>query len=352
MSKTKLIPKIDTYIEQELNVLLIGRHGVGKTYTLLEAAERHGLTLKYFSCSTLDPFTDLVGVPYPDDDREDLKMVRPRSIDEADIIMFDELNRAADTKTLNAIFEIVQFRSINGEKLKAKSVWAAINPVDDKGTYNVHDLDPALIDRFDVYEFVKPQVNVTYLTDIGVDRKIAMALKEWYDKASKDEPSERYMSPRRVEKIARLVQSTGDTSIVRRCMPPGSKFSVNELIAALNVALGKKTDPVGGLMGGPPDPSMKYNVDWLRNQASTVIKKISAPDATEATIDSVIKCFESGVGPDLLAADPIVKILDACPVSKTEAMVKGWNASKRSRFKSAITASSLNLKNLPKIFDS
>jgi len=44
------------------------------------------------------------------------------------MLFFDELNRA-HPKVLNAVFELVQFRSINGDKLpRLQCVIAAINP--------------------------------------------------------------------------------------------------------------------------------------------------------------------------------------------------------------------------------
>lgn len=55
--------KLDFYMEHNLNVLLCGRHGVGKTAMIQAAAERHGLKWKYFSAATMDPWVDFVGVP-------------------------------------------------------------------------------------------------------------------------------------------------------------------------------------------------------------------------------------------------------------------------------------------------
>lgn len=81
------------------------------------------------------------------------------------LFFFDELNRAPD-KVLNAIMELIQFKSINGFKLKnLKVIWAAINPEDDDGTYSVNHLDPAHIDRFHVKINVPYDVDKDYFTD-------------------------------------------------------------------------------------------------------------------------------------------------------------------------------------------
>ena len=55
--------KPDFYIENCWNVLFIGRHGVGKTSIVKEAFAGNGLSYRYYSASTMDPWVDLVGVP-------------------------------------------------------------------------------------------------------------------------------------------------------------------------------------------------------------------------------------------------------------------------------------------------
>jgi predicted ATPase len=57
------VDRLDQYLKLNYNVLFSGRHGVGKTAIVKETFEKAGLKWKYFSCSTLDPWVDLVGVP-------------------------------------------------------------------------------------------------------------------------------------------------------------------------------------------------------------------------------------------------------------------------------------------------
>ena len=45
--------KIDFWIANNLNVMLIGRHGVGKTAIVTDAFNRHNLKWRYFSASTM-----------------------------------------------------------------------------------------------------------------------------------------------------------------------------------------------------------------------------------------------------------------------------------------------------------
>jgi len=53
----------DFWVANNLNVLFRGKHGVGKTAVVKDVFERHQLKFKYYSAATLDPWTDLVGVP-------------------------------------------------------------------------------------------------------------------------------------------------------------------------------------------------------------------------------------------------------------------------------------------------
>lgn len=323
-----VIPKIDFYVQNKMNVILVGDHGVGKTYGLLEAAGKHGLKVKYYSCATLDPFTDLVGVPYPTEDGKELNMIRPRAIDEADIVFFDELNRAADTKTLNAILEIVQFHSINGERLpNLKAVWAAINPIE-KEEYEVRSLDPALLDRFDVFVEIKPKVSVPYLRQF-MDEKIAQAIADWWKQRSGGKAD--YISPRRMEKIGRIVHETGDTAVVKQMMPLGGKYDVGALIQRLNVATGKvSADELNNnKMGGPPDDSIITEKKWLKNNKKEVKKRLEAGNVTESTIDNIVKALENGIAGERMVTE-YIDVLDALPVVKLEGMVNGWNPSKKS----------------------
>src|SRR5207249_2123412 len=118
-------------VQGGLNVLVEGPHGVGKSKLVLGVAAELKLRLAYLSASTLDPYVDLVGIPVPVIHQgvpQRIDYVQLETLTEAQIIFFDELNRAP-AKVLNALFELVQFRSINGVKLPhLRCVIAAINP--------------------------------------------------------------------------------------------------------------------------------------------------------------------------------------------------------------------------------
>ena len=121
----------DFWIENNLNVLLRGKHGVGKTAMVVDAFERNNLKYKYFSASTMGPWVDFIGVPKEKTDENGnsyLDLVRPQEFqdDEVEAIFMDEFSRA-HKKVRNAVMELIQFKSINGRKFKnLKIVWAPL----------------------------------------------------------------------------------------------------------------------------------------------------------------------------------------------------------------------------------
>lgn len=236
------VGKIQDYAKHDLNVLISGLAGTGKTHMIIEAVNNLGLTLKYYSASTLDPYTDLVGIPVPQNETKTVEYYRPRDLDNAEVIFFDELNRA-DPKTLNTVFELIQFGSINGEKLpKLRSVMAAINPND--GDYTVDELDVALLDRFDVYLESKAYIDIPYFKK-KFGTALAMAAAEfWNDYERNRNVSSRsksntmaYISPRRMEKIVLNFTLIPNRSTIVESLPPGANTSVAELYKSLTKAM-------------------------------------------------------------------------------------------------------------------
>ena len=217
-----LINKLKDYATHNLNVLLVGSHGIGKSSIVKALAEELNLKLQYYSASTLDPWADLVGIPVPDKERRVVDFYRPTGIQEAEFIFFDELNRA-HPKVLQTLLEIIQFKSINGIKLKnLKMVWGAINPPG--GEYQVEELDPVLVDRFHVYIKMTAELNKAYLKTVLTEPTFT-ALREWWTHDCSDE-QRRVISPRRIEYMGILIDKNLPW---RDCMPQGYSFPVKEL---------------------------------------------------------------------------------------------------------------------------
>ena len=218
-------------VENNLNVMLIGKHGVGKTAMIKEVFEKHGLNWQYFSASTIDPWVDLIGVPKESIDEDGnpfLDIVRPKALamDEVEAIFLDEYNRAPK-KVRNAAMELIQFGSINGKKLgKLRMVWVAINPDDDEeNKYDVDVLDEAQKDRFQIQLPIEYKPNKLFFKNkyggIGV-----CAVKWWNDQKKEAQDC---VSPRRLDYACEVYLAKGD---VRYVFPP-KKVNVKSFLEFL-----------------------------------------------------------------------------------------------------------------------
>lgn len=207
--------KLSLYLNNNLNVLLEGAHGVGKTAVVKEVFESANLNWKYYSAATMDPWVDFIGVPKTVSDvngNEVLELVKPKDLahDEVEALFFDEFNRAP-SKVMNAVMELIQFKSINGKKFNnLKVVWAAINPFDEDGTYNVESIDPAILDRFHI------NIKVPYELDTGYLYKTYGAMSKpfvkWWNELPKD--LKHKISPRRLDYAIKISTFSGDLNDV------------------------------------------------------------------------------------------------------------------------------------------
>lgn len=113
--------KLKFYLQNNMNVLLEGRHGVGKTTVVQELFEEEGINWMYFSASTMDPWVDFIGVPKEREDEQGayLDLVLPKRVrdDEVQAMFFDEFNRclSGDTEILLASGESVQIKDLVGK---------------------------------------------------------------------------------------------------------------------------------------------------------------------------------------------------------------------------------------------
>ena len=215
----------DFWIENNLNVLLRGKHGVGKTAMVVDAFERNNLKYKYFSASTMDPWVDFIGVPKEKTDENGnsyLDLVRPQEFqdDEVEAIFMDEFSRA-HKKVRNAVMELIQFKSINGRKFKnLKIVWAAINPEDDEEfNYDVDALDPAQEDRFHVHIEVPYKPDITWFRE-NFGKQLANSAVSWWNELPSDVQSK--VTPRRLEYALNLYKSKGN---LRHVLPASCNVS-------------------------------------------------------------------------------------------------------------------------------
>ena len=195
--------EMDFWVKSGLNVLFVGKHGVGKNSMVEACFKKNNLRYKYFSAATMDPFVDFIGVPKEQVDEKGpyLDLVKPKDFrdDEVDAIFFDELNRS-HPKVRNAVMELIQFKSINGKKYpNLKIIWAAINPKaenDEDSNYDVEQLDEAQEDRFPIKIELPYKPNANYFESMYGKEKANAAI-DWWNKIPT--AMQNLISPRRLQ---------------------------------------------------------------------------------------------------------------------------------------------------------
>lgn len=226
--------RLDHWFKTNQNVLLSGKHGVGKTARIQSCFERNGLvqndTYLYFSASTLDPWVDLIGVPKEQLDQDGNKylgIIRPQNLYKGNVvaIFFDEYNRSPK-KVRNAVMELIQKKSINGLVFpNLKCVWAAVNPSTEDDVYDVEKIDPAQEDRFQVQVALPYSCDRDFFTNRFTEPTASAAIEWWNDLPEQEKNK---VSPRRLQYALDDYVNGGDMEFI---LPVSS--NVNKLRQAL-----------------------------------------------------------------------------------------------------------------------
>ncbi len=169
IAETKKIFEV-TPIDQP--VMLIGIHGIGKSEIVKQIFEKQGYVVITLFLGQMADAGDMIGLP----DRTTIKINYkgekieqkitefcppkwwPVDSDAKVVIFMDEFNRGKP-EIYQCVFDMVLNRKLNGYDLPTKTrIIAAMNPAGEKEGYDVTELDPALIDRFNNYEF-RPEID-------------------------------------------------------------------------------------------------------------------------------------------------------------------------------------------------
>ena len=140
-------------IKTDLTPCVVGHRGVGKTAGIVQACREIGRRYVPLRLGQME-VGDLVGIPYREGDVMHWSRPSwwPGDDVPATVVHCDEMNRAQQEDTLQAIFQFVEppaegeSRALHTHKLNSRhKVVVTINPPD--GSYQVATLDRALIDR-------------------------------------------------------------------------------------------------------------------------------------------------------------------------------------------------------------
>lgn len=166
------------------NIMLTGRHGIGKSEILTQYFAEKGMKVIALFLGQMSDPGDLIGLP---DKSGEITIFRPPywfPIDGKPIVLFlDELNRARP-EVLQTIMDLALNRKLAGRSLPEGSrIIAAVNEGDE---YQLTDLDPALVSRFNIFRF-EPSVSewLLWAKKNDLDLRVINFIKEngqWLDK--------------------------------------------------------------------------------------------------------------------------------------------------------------------------
>ena len=146
------------------NIMLVGKHGIGKSEILTEYFKNEGMKVVTLFLGQMSDPGDIIGLPSKVDLKDADGKVTAQTdftppywfpVDGKPIVLFlDELNRARP-EILQTVMDLTLNRKLAGKPLPEGS--RVISAVNDGDEYQLTDLDPALVSRFNIYEF-KPSV--------------------------------------------------------------------------------------------------------------------------------------------------------------------------------------------------
>lgn len=133
------------------NIMLVGRHGIGKSEILSDYYQGKGMRVVPLFLGQMSDPGDLIGLPTKTGERTDFVPPYWFPTDGKPIVLFlDELNRARP-EILQTVMDLALNRRLAGHELpKGSRIISAVNEGDE---YQLTHLDPSLVSRFNVYQF-------------------------------------------------------------------------------------------------------------------------------------------------------------------------------------------------------
>lgn len=161
------------------NIMLVGKHGIGKSRILEDYySSKNARVVTLFLGQMADP-GDLIGLPEKNEKTGKTDFMLPYwfPTDGEPVVLFlDELNRARP-EVLQTIMDLTLNRKLAGKTLPEGS--RIISAVNNGNEYQLTDLDPALVSRFNIYEF-NPSVEdwLKWAEVSGIDSRIISFISE------------------------------------------------------------------------------------------------------------------------------------------------------------------------------
>ncbi len=161
------------------NIMLVGKHGIGKSRILEDFFAARGEKVVILFLGQMSDPGDLIGLPHLDESTGRTEFMLPYwfPVDDKPVVLFlDELNRARP-EVLQTVMDLTLNRKLAGKSLPEGS--RIISAVNGGSEYQLTDLDPALVSRFNIYEFA-PSVEdwIKWAKEAGLDSRIISFIEE------------------------------------------------------------------------------------------------------------------------------------------------------------------------------
>ena len=155
------------------NIMLSGKHGIGKSKIITDFFAAKGQKVVTLFLGQMSDPGDLIGLPNKDEETGKTIFMPPYwfPTDDQPVVLFlDELNRARP-EILQTIMDLALNRKLAGRELPAGS--RIVSAVNDGEEYQLTDLDPALVSRFNIYNF-RPTTGewLLWATQAGIDNRV------------------------------------------------------------------------------------------------------------------------------------------------------------------------------------
>lgn len=155
------------------NIMLSGKHGIGKSRIITDFFEDKGQKVVTLFLGQMSDPGDLIGLPNKDETTGKTVFMPPFwfPTDGNPVVLFlDELNRARP-EILQTIMDLALNRRLAGRDLPQGS--RIVSAVNDGEEYQLTDLDPALVSRFNIYNF-RPTTGewILWAQNTGIDQRV------------------------------------------------------------------------------------------------------------------------------------------------------------------------------------
>lgn len=210
------------------NIMLTGKHGIGKSQILTNYFKTKDMTVKTLFLGQMSDPGDLLGLPTKDEMTGRTTFMPPYwfPTDGKPIVLFlDELNRARP-EILQTVMDLVLNRKLAGRPLPDGS--RIISACNDGEEYQLTDLDPALVSRFNIYTFRPTEKEwLNWAEREGLDHRVIRFISSHPDMLdnmgdkNEYEGLEKTPDRRGWEKVARLLENVPNPSQMHQIIVAG-----------------------------------------------------------------------------------------------------------------------------------